>query len=42
MIEVYKYLNGQSPDIMSDKKIPTIWEMFIYLNLRLPEQKRLA
>ena len=27
---------------LNSEKIPTIWEIFIYLNLRIPEQKSLA
>ena len=46
MIEVYKYLNGLSPDIMSDifKLRENNYNLrnFIYLNLRIPEQKSLA
>ena len=46
MTEVYKYLNGLSPDIMSDifKLRENTFNLrnFIYLNIRIPEQKSIA
>ena len=45
MIQIYKYVNSLSSDIMSDinfEKIPAIWETFRDLNLRIPEWNSLA
>ena len=49
MIEVYKYLNGLSPDIMShifklseNTYNPRNFHIFESQNLRIPEQKSVA